>query len=106
MILLVRPPATTTWHSVLSFSPGANNFLKNVRKGSRVYVEAAYEVRDPDPAADASTPQGQRQIFLRHGEYELLIVRVPSSSLLLETMRVLQHPPQTAEKLEEEEIEI
>ncbi|KAH8106311.1 single-strand binding protein family-domain-containing protein [Cristinia sonorae] len=67
-----RPPATVTWHSVLSFSPNANNFLKNVKKGSRVFVEANYEVRDPDPHADSSTAQGQRQIFLRHENIRIL----------------------------------
>ena len=70
-----------------------------------MYVEAGYEVRDPDPAADASTPQGQRQIFLRHGQSEpFMCVSILKS--LPETIRVLQHPPQTAEKLEEEEVEI
>ncbi|THH33637.1 hypothetical protein EUX98_g504 [Antrodiella citrinella] len=65
----IRPPSPKTWHSILSFQANANNYLKNVKKGARVYVEAGYEVRDPDPVADASTPQGQRQIFLRHGEF-------------------------------------
>jgi hypothetical protein len=52
----------------LSFNPGANAYLRNLQKGSQVYVEANFELREPLPDADPDTPQGQRQIFLRHGE--------------------------------------
>ncbi|KAF8485092.1 single-strand binding protein family-domain-containing protein [Russula ochroleuca] len=65
----IRPESTTTWHHILSFNPHSNNYLRNLQKGSHVYVEANLEVRDPDPAADPSTSQAQRQIFLRHGTY-------------------------------------
>jgi Single-strand binding protein family len=65
---LARPESKTTWHHVLSFNPGANNYLRNLQKGSHVYVEANFELRDPDPAAEPGTPQGQRQILLRHGK--------------------------------------
>ncbi|KAJ7233139.1 hypothetical protein B0H12DRAFT_1192114 [Mycena haematopus] len=58
---------TTTWHRVMSFLPGSNKYLQTLKAGTKVYVEAAYEIREPDPEADPSTPQGQRQIFLRHG---------------------------------------
>jgi hypothetical protein len=58
-----------TWHHVVSFNPTQNNYLKSLAKGSRVYVEANYELRDPDPNADPSSPSGQRQIFLRHGAF-------------------------------------
>ncbi|TCD66819.1 hypothetical protein EIP91_000897 [Steccherinum ochraceum] len=68
----VRPPASTTWHSILSFSAGANNYLKSLQKGSKVFVECSYEVREPDPSADVSSPQGQRQIFLRHESLRLI----------------------------------
>ncbi|TFY72073.1 hypothetical protein EVG20_g921 [Dentipellis fragilis] len=61
-----RPDSKTTWHHILSFNPGANNYLRTLSKGSQVYVEANFELREPDPTADPSTPQGQRQIFLRH----------------------------------------
>ncbi|KAI0796508.1 single-strand binding protein family-domain-containing protein [Abortiporus biennis] len=71
-----RAESKTTWHTILSFNPSANNFLRLLQKGSRVYVEANYELREPDLSADADSPQGQRQIFLRH-----------------ETIRVLQSPP-------------
>ncbi|KAF7800113.1 hypothetical protein EIP86_011358 [Pleurotus ostreatoroseus] len=69
-----RPSSTTTWHTILSFGPSSNNYLRNLRKGSQVYVEANYELREPDPSADPDTPQGQRQIFLRHGKYLQLFV--------------------------------
>ena len=58
---------TTTWHNVFSFNPSANNFLRNLKRGSLVYAEANFELRQPDPSADPDSPEGQRQIFLRHG---------------------------------------
>jgi len=61
-----RKPAKTTWHNILSFSPVANTYLKSLEKGARVWVEANFELREPEPNSDPSTPQGQRQIFLRH----------------------------------------
>ncbi|KAI0698634.1 hypothetical protein BC835DRAFT_1413023 [Cytidiella melzeri] len=62
----------TTWHTVLSFNAGANAYLRTVNKGSLVYVEANYELREPDPTADPDTPAGQRQIFLRHEQLRVL----------------------------------
>ncbi|EEB87108.1 hypothetical protein MPER_15680, partial [Moniliophthora perniciosa FA553] len=41
-------------------------------KGALVYVEAAYELREPEPDADPSTPHGQRQIFLKHESIRVL----------------------------------
>ncbi|KAI0722177.1 hypothetical protein C8T65DRAFT_691858 [Cerioporus squamosus] len=67
---------TTTWHHLLSFNPTSNNYLRTLKKGSLVYAEANFELRQPDPAADPDSPEGQRQIFLRH-----------------ETIRVLRNPP-------------
>jgi hypothetical protein len=52
----------------MSFSPGANTYLRNLTKGSHVYVEASFELREPDLNAEPETPQGQKQIFLRHGK--------------------------------------
>ncbi|KAH9978124.1 single-strand binding protein family-domain-containing protein [Lactifluus volemus] len=72
-----RQESKTTWHHILSFNPGANNYLRNLQKGSHVYVEANFELREADSEADPNTPQGQRQIFLRH-----------------ENIRVLRGPPQ------------
>ncbi|KAF8974682.1 hypothetical protein BDZ97DRAFT_1900260 [Flammula alnicola] len=62
-----RPPSTSTFHRILSFQESTNKFLRTLRKGSKVYVEANFELREPEPDADPATPQGQRQIFLRHG---------------------------------------
>ncbi|KAJ7067972.1 single-strand binding protein family-domain-containing protein [Mycena amicta] len=56
----------TTWHRIHSFAPSTNTYLQTLKAGSKVYVEAAYDIREPDASADPSTPQGQRQIFLRH----------------------------------------
>jgi hypothetical protein len=65
----------------MSFNPGANNYLRTLQKGAQVYVEANFELREPLPEADPNTPQGQRQILLRH-----------------ESIRVLKHPYQPSEE--------
>ncbi|PPR02486.1 hypothetical protein CVT24_002035 [Panaeolus cyanescens] len=62
-----RRPTPSTFHRILSFQDGSNRYLQTLKKGSLVYVEAGYELREPEPSADPSTPQGQRQIFLKHG---------------------------------------
>ncbi|KAI1789021.1 nucleic acid-binding protein [Ganoderma leucocontextum] len=67
---------TTTWHHVLSFLPHSSNYLRSLKKGSLVYVEASYEVRQPDANADPNSPEGQRQIFLKHEN--LRVLRQPS----------------------------
>ncbi|KAG8905884.1 hypothetical protein FRC00_012961, partial [Tulasnella sp. 408] len=67
------PPST--FHRVLSFVPGHNQFLTKVPKGSLVYVEAELEVKEPDPEAEPGSFNAQRQIMLRH-----------------ETLRVLRGP--------------
>jgi len=64
-----RGESKTTWHNIISFNPHVNQYLKTLEKGARVYVEANFELREPDPAADSDTAQGQRQIFLRHGQF-------------------------------------
>ncbi|KAJ7688426.1 hypothetical protein B0H17DRAFT_1068663 [Mycena rosella] len=63
---------STTWHRVLSFLPGSNKYLQTLKAGTKVYVEAAYEIREPEADADPSTPQGQRQIFLRHESIKVI----------------------------------
>jgi len=68
----VRPPSKTTWHHIQSFNPNANNFLRHLQKGSVVFVEANFEVREPDPLADPSSNWGQRQILLRHESIRVL----------------------------------
>jgi single-stranded DNA-binding protein len=75
MSLLARADSKTTWHHVLSFNQSANNYLRNLTKGSHVYVEANFELREPEPNVDPDSPQGRRQIFLRHGEYQVSIFR-------------------------------
>ncbi|GJE84937.1 single-stranded DNA-binding protein [Phanerochaete sordida] len=67
-----RPEPSTSWHTILSFSPTANNYLRTLQKGSQVYVEANYELREADPAADADSPAAQRQILLRHETIRVL----------------------------------
>ncbi|KAG1715970.1 hypothetical protein ID866_1194 [Astraeus odoratus] len=71
-----RQEAGTSWHHIVSFNPAQNAYLKTLSKGAQVYVEANFELREPEPNADPTTPTGQRQIFLRH-----------------ETIRVLRPPP-------------
>lgn len=40
----------------------------SLKKGTKVMVEADYQVREPEAGADPNTARGQRQIFLRQGE--------------------------------------
>ncbi|KAH9850048.1 hypothetical protein C2E23DRAFT_735887 [Lenzites betulinus] len=63
---------TTTWHNVLSFGTSANNYLRTLKRGTLVYAEANFELRQPDPNADPESPEGQRQIFLRHEDIRVL----------------------------------
>ncbi|KAF9224314.1 nucleic acid-binding protein [Gyrodon lividus] len=67
-----RMESGTSWHHIVSFNPAQNNYLKTLNKGTQVYVEANFELRDPDPNADPSSPAGQRQIFLRHENVRVL----------------------------------
>ncbi|GJJ10081.1 hypothetical protein Clacol_004307 [Clathrus columnatus] len=67
-----RPEPTTSWHSVLSFNPNHNNFLKTLKKGTQVYVEAAYELQEADRDASPDSPAAQRQIFLRQESIRVL----------------------------------
>ncbi|GJJ07399.1 hypothetical protein Clacol_001601 [Clathrus columnatus] len=60
-----RREPTTSWHSVLCFNPNANNYLKTLKKGTQVYVEASYELQEADRNASPDSTAGQRQIFLR-----------------------------------------
>jgi hypothetical protein len=68
LFFAVRPDPGTTWHRILSFNQHANNYLRNLSRGSRVYVEANLEVREPTPDATPGSPQSMRQVFLRHGK--------------------------------------
>jgi len=67
-----RPKPTSTYHKVLSFQEHPNKYLRTLQKGSLVYVEAGFELREPEKDADPNTPQGQRQIFLKHENIRVL----------------------------------
>jgi len=67
-----RPAPIPTFHRILCFSESPIRFLSTLKKGTRVYVEANFELREPEANADPSTPQGQRQIFLRHEQVKVL----------------------------------
>ncbi|KAG8834575.1 hypothetical protein FRC17_008244 [Serendipita sp. 399] len=71
----------TTWHRVLSFNNGHNQYLRTLAKGTRVYVEANLEVREPQQDAPAGTAAASRQVYLRH-----------------EALRVLEYKPKTTEE--------
>ncbi|KAG6897213.1 hypothetical protein C0992_003411 [Termitomyces sp. T32_za158] len=87
-----RPPTASTFHRVLSFAESSNKYLQTLKKGSRVYVEANFELREPDPNADPTTPHGQRQIFLRHGLSNLTSLLEVLFTIQTETIRVLTRP--------------
>ena len=91
---VARPPPTTSWHTVFCFSSTSNTFLRTIPKGAQVYVEAAYELRDADPDAEAGTPNAQRQIFLRHGAYSQYLPGVSTAQAVCtsENIRVLKYP--------------
>jgi hypothetical protein len=65
--IAARPEPGVTWHRILSFNNSANNYLRNLSRGSRVYVEANLEIREPDRDAEPGSPAATRQVFLRHG---------------------------------------
>ncbi|KAL1743561.1 hypothetical protein HDZ31DRAFT_64920 [Schizophyllum fasciatum] len=67
-----RPQAPATFHRIFSFSPNQNKYLASLKKGTHVYVECNYELREPERDADPTTPEGQRQIFLRHEQIRVL----------------------------------
>ncbi|EJD01252.1 uncharacterized protein FOMMEDRAFT_135490 [Fomitiporia mediterranea MF3/22] len=67
-----RPSARTSWHHVYCFMPQSFEYLRTLQRGAHVYVEANYELREPDAAAEPGSFQGQRQIFLRHETIRLL----------------------------------
>ena len=90
----VRPPPTTSWHTVFSFNNSSNTFLRTIPKGAHVYVEAGYELRDADPDAEAGSPNAQRQVFLRHGAYLRYFSNAPAAQTIgpSENIRVLKYP--------------
>ncbi|KAF9246909.1 hypothetical protein BU15DRAFT_69764 [Melanogaster broomeanus] len=67
-----RMESATTWHQITSFNPAQNQYLQTLNKGTLVYVEANFELREADPNANPSSPASQRQIFLRHESIRVL----------------------------------
>ncbi|KAF8609527.1 nucleic acid-binding protein [Ceratobasidium sp. AG-I] len=67
-----RVEPTTSWHRVFAFTPTQVPYLMNLRKGSQVYVEAAYEFREAMPNAEPGTPESRNQVFLRQEKIKLL----------------------------------
>ncbi|KAF9452148.1 hypothetical protein P691DRAFT_697651 [Macrolepiota fuliginosa MF-IS2] len=61
-----------TFHRVLCFDPSHIEFLRRLKKGSKVYVQADYTIKEPEQGADPTTPQGQRHIFLTHESIKVL----------------------------------
>lgn len=90
---LARSEASTSWHTVLSFNPGANAYLRTMQKGWQVYVEANYELREADPAADPESHAAQRQILLRHGASCCYVSDKHDLMLPTESIRVLKRTP-------------
>ncbi|KAF5333718.1 hypothetical protein D9611_002254 [Ephemerocybe angulata] len=88
-----RAPTSATFHRVLSFQEHANKWLRNVKKGSRVYVETTFEVREPEEGADPSTPRGQRQIFLKQDTF-----RVVAPPRVRESRESEEHEPEGHER--------
>lgn len=69
-------------------------------------MEANLEVREPDPNADPSTPQGQRQILLRHGTCSVWFILPRLLDVCLENIRLLRGASHsTGEKTEERDFE-
>lgn len=78
------------------------NYLRSLQKGSHVYVEANYEIREPDRLADPSTPQGQRQVVLRHGTCSLSCLLHSYLTPPTENIRLLRGPHHAREESTEE----
>ncbi|KAF5363770.1 hypothetical protein D9756_000767 [Leucocoprinus leucothites] len=69
--------SVSTFHRILCFQPAIVERISQLKKGTKVFVQADYSIREPDPNADPMTPQGQRQIFLTQDT--LKVLRVPRS---------------------------
>ena len=80
-----RPDPGVTWHRILSFNHSTNNYLRNLLRGSRVYVEANLEIREPDRDAEPGSPAATRQVYLRHG-------MSPTTQFVGFTLITLQRP--------------
>ncbi|KDQ14774.1 hypothetical protein BOTBODRAFT_187771 [Botryobasidium botryosum FD-172 SS1] len=61
-----RPQGRTNWHRVLCFVPSMHERLLNLTKGTRVFVEASLDVREPVADAEPGSFDAQRHVMLRH----------------------------------------
>ncbi|PBL02178.1 nucleic acid-binding protein [Armillaria gallica] len=64
-----RPTSKTTWHRVFCFHENTNKYLSTLRKGSKVYVEAAFEMRE-NHVEGQDAPQ--RNVFLKHESIKVI----------------------------------
>ncbi|KAF7776290.1 hypothetical protein Agabi119p4_4683 [Agaricus bisporus var. burnettii] len=69
-----------TYHRVLCFDNSQLDYLGRLKKGSRVYVQADYNIKEPEQGADPTTPQGQRHIFLTHDTLKVLTAPRPTDA--------------------------
>ncbi|KXN87961.1 Single-stranded DNA-binding protein rim1, mitochondrial [Leucoagaricus sp. SymC.cos] len=66
-----------TYHRVLCFNPNDIDVLSRLKKGSKVFVQADYSIKEPEPEADPKSPLGQRHIFLTHDSLKILSLPRP-----------------------------
>jgi len=74
-----RPDTTVSWHRIVSFIPSSMNYLRTLEKGSLVFVEANYEVREPNRDAEPGAIDAQRTVFLRQENIRLLKKAAPAN---------------------------
>ena len=55
-----------TFHRVVCFDVTDIERLRNLKKGTQVFVQADFSIKEPEPDTDPRTPQGQKQISLMH----------------------------------------
>lgn len=56
-----------TYHRVACFDVTGIERVRGLKKGTSVFVQADFSIKEPDPDADPKTPQGQKQVLLTHG---------------------------------------
>ncbi|KAK0206216.1 hypothetical protein DFS33DRAFT_1418527 [Desarmillaria ectypa] len=99
-----RPVSRTTWHRVFCFHENTNKYLSTLRKGSKVYVEAAFEMRENTVQGQDNNTPLQRSVFLKHGMSEIPVPALDLNVLPSETIKVISPPKQQAhEELHESE---
>lgn len=64
-----------TYHRVACFDVTGIERVRGLKKGTSVFVQADFSIKEPDPDADPKTPQGQKQVLLTHGMcFEVFLV--------------------------------